>query len=280
MQAGPWRAWPLAGKIIGIIPPQRFQQLQVYMPSFRNGPVEIAYLDQGEGDPIVLVHGFSSTKEVNWVNTGWVETLIADGRRVIALDNRGHGHSTKIYDVEAYHLGFMADDVRALMDHVNVPRADVMGYSMGGRIATNLALRHPARVRSLIIGGIGMALIDGGGPAENVATALEAPSLADVTDPMGRTFRAFADQTGFDRRALAACLRGTRRRMSAEEVGGLQMPVLVAVGTDDEIAGSAAQLAALIPGAQLLDIPGRDHMKAVGDRVYKAGVLAFLGARP
>ena len=250
------------------------------MPSFRNGPVLIDYLDQGEGDPIILVHGFSSTKEVNWVNTGWVEALIADGRRVIALDNRGHGLSTKLYDIEAYHLGFMADDVRALMDHVNVPRADVMGYSMGGRIATTLAMRHPARVRSLIIGGIGMALIDGGGPAENVATALEAPSLADVTDPMGRSFRAFADQTGSDRRALAACLRGTRRRMSAEEVGGLQMPVLVAVGTDDEIAGSASGLAALIPGAQLLDIPGRDHMKAVGDRAYKAGVLAFLGKRP
>lgn len=250
------------------------------MPSFRNGPVEIAYLDQGEGDPIVLIHGFSSTKEVNWVNTGWMETLVGDGRRVIALDNRGHGSSSKLYDVEAYHLGFMADDVRALMDHVNVPRADVMGYSMGGRIATSLTLRHPDRVRSLIIGGIGMTLIDGGGPAENVATALEAPSLNDVTDPMGRTFRAFADQTGSDRRALAACLRGTRRRMNAEEVSAMRVPTLVAVGTDDEIAGSASGLAALIPGAQLLDIPGRDHMKAVGDRAYKAGVLAFLGARP
>ena len=159
------------------------------MPSFRNGPALIDYLDQGEGDPIILVHGFSSTKEVNWVNTGWVEALIADGRRVIALDNRGHGLSTKLYDIEAYHLGFMADDVRTLMDHVNVPRADVMGYSMGGRIATNLAMRHPARVRSLMIGGVCMALIDGGGPGENGATALEAPSLNDATHPTRRATR-------------------------------------------------------------------------------------------
>ena len=72
------------------------------MPSFNNGPVEIAYLDTGEGDPIVLVHGFGSNKEINWVNPGWVTTLTGDGRRVIALDNRGHGASTKLYDPADY----------------------------------------------------------------------------------------------------------------------------------------------------------------------------------
>ena len=61
------------------------------MPSFKNGEVEIAYLDEGGGEPIVLVHGFASTKEVNWVLPGWVTTLTRAGRRVIALDNRGHG---------------------------------------------------------------------------------------------------------------------------------------------------------------------------------------------
>lgn len=250
------------------------------MPSFRHGPVDIAYLDQGTGDPIVLVHGFASFKEVNWVNPGWVDFLVADGRRVIALDNRGHGESTKLYDPEQYHLGFMAGDVIALMDHLNIQRADVMGYSMGGRIAATLALRHPSRVRSLIIGGIGMALIDGGGPAENVVAALEAASLDDVKDPMGRMFRAFADQTRSDRRALAACLTGTRRRISREEIAQMAVPTLIAVGTADDIAGSGEGLAALIPGARMLPIPDRDHMKAVGDRVYKAGVKAFLAERP
>lgn len=250
------------------------------MPSFRHDSVEIAYFDEGTGDPVVLIHGFSSTKEVNWINTSWVQTLRDDGRRVIALDNRGHGQSSKLYDPEHYYLGLMAGDVIALMDHLSIPRADIMGYSMGGRIAATVALHHAARVRSLVIAGIGMALINGGGPAENVARALEAGSIDEVSDPMGRSFRAFADQTRSDRRALAACLRGTRRRISAEEMGAMTVPTLVAVGTDDDIAGDGPELAALIPGASFLPIPGRDHMKAVGDRAYKAGVLAFLTQRP
>jgi pimeloyl-ACP methyl ester carboxylesterase len=109
-----------------------------------------------------------------------------------------------------------------------------------------------------------------------VALALEADSLADVTDPVGRTFRAFADQTRSDHRALAACLRGSRRLMTREEAAGITVPVLIAVGTSDEIAGSAAALGEIIPGADVLDIPDRDHMRAVGDKVYKAGVLDFL----
>src|SRR6185312_10964609 len=100
------------------------------MPSFTNDGVELAYLDEGRGDPIVLVHGFASTKEVNWVQTGWISALTGAGRRVIALDNRGHGASSKLYEPSAYHSAAMADDVRALLDHLNLPRADVMGYSM------------------------------------------------------------------------------------------------------------------------------------------------------
>ena len=85
---------------------------------FNNDGVEIAYLDEGEGEPIVLVHGFASNKEVNWVATGWVTTLTRAGRRVIALDNRGHGVSTKLYDPAAYHSAIMADDVRELIEHL------------------------------------------------------------------------------------------------------------------------------------------------------------------
>ena len=250
------------------------------MPSFHNGSVEIAYLDEGEGDPIVLVHGFASTKNVNWVYPGWVSTLTRAGRRVIALDNRGHGESDKLYDPELYHIGTMAGDVRALMDHLGIARADLMGYSMGGRITAYLAAHDPQRLRSAVLGGIGMGLIEGGGPSENVATALEADSLDDVSDPMGRTFRAFADQTRSDRRALAACLRGSRRLMTREETASIPVPVLIAVGTTDDVAGSAHRLGEVIAGAQGLDIPNRDHMRAVGDRVYKGGVTAFLAQRP
>ena len=144
------------------------------MPSFHNGDVEIAYLDEGEGDPILLVHGFASTKNVNWVYPTWVSELRKNGRRVIALDNRGHGDSAKLYDPAAYEIGTMAGDVTALMDHLNIERADIMGYSLGSRMTALLALHHPERLRSAIFGGLGIGLIEGGGPGENVAKALEA----------------------------------------------------------------------------------------------------------
>src|ERR1700727_1533491 len=192
------------------------------MPSFHNGAVEIAYLDEGEGEPILLVHGFASTMNVNWVYPTWVSELRKNGRRVIALDNRGHGDSSKLYDAEQYHIGTMAGDVAALMDHLRIEAADIMGYSLGARMTAWLAQKEPQRLRSAIFGGLGMGLIEGGGPGETVAKALEAPSLEDVTDPVGRTFRAFADQTRSDHRALAACLRGSRRLMTRDEPGSIQ----------------------------------------------------------
>jgi len=250
------------------------------MPSFHNDAVEIAYRDEGEGAPIVLVHGFASNLQINWVNPGWVATLRQAGRRVIAIDNRGHGQSAKLYDPADYHTARMADDVRALLDHLGIGRADVMGYSMGARITAFLALKEPSRVRSCIFGGLGIHLVDGVGLPTSIAEAMEAPSLADVTDEQGRAFRAFADQTKSDRRALAACIRGSRQTVSRAEIATLAMPVLVAVGSKDVVAGAAQPLADLIPHGRVLDIPGRDHMLAVGDKVYKQGALAFLSDQP
>ena len=250
------------------------------MPQFSHDGVEIAFFDQGEGEPIVLVHGFASTKEVNWNMPGWVSTLTGAGRRVVALDNRGHGASAKLYDPAAYRSAIMAEDVRALIDHLGLPRADVMGYSMGARISAFLALAHPEQVRSVVLGGLGMGLINGVGDPERIARGLEAPSLADVADPGARQFRSFAEQTRSDLRALAACMRGSRQTLSREEVGRIAVPLLVAVGSNDTIAGTPEELAALVPNAQALVIPNRDHMLAVGDKTYKAGVLEFLNKRP
>jgi pimeloyl-ACP methyl ester carboxylesterase len=115
---------------------------------------------------------------------------------------------------------------------------------------------------------------------ESIAEALEAPSLADVSDPMGRTFRAFAEQTKSDLRALAACIRGSRQTLAREDVAAIRAPVLVAVGTEDVVAGSAHELAALLPCGRALDIPRRDHMLAVGDKAFKAAVLRFLAEQP
>jgi len=252
---------------------------QISRGVFTSDDAEIAYLDAGEGAPVVLVHGFASTKETNWLTPGWVDTLTRAGRRAVALDNRGHGESSKLYDPARYHSSIMAEDVRALMDHLGLDRADVMGYSMGARNAAFLALAHPGRVRGLILGGLGIRLVEGIGLPESIAEALEAPSITQVTDPQGYAFRAFAQQTRSDMKALAACIRGSRQTLSREEAGRIATPALVAVGTKDPIAGSAHELAALMPNAAALDIPGRDHMLAVGDKVFKAGVLAFLEER-
>jgi len=249
------------------------------MPSFKNGDVEIAYLDEGDGEPILLVHGFASNKEVNWVQPGWVSTLTRAGRRVIALDHRGHGASTKLYESAAYSIEKMGGDVIALLDHLAIRRADVLGYSMGGRITGQIASANSDRVRSAVIGGIGIRLVEQGFDSEKIAQALEAPNAAGIGDANALGFRMFALQTKSDLKALAACMRNPHRTISREAAAGIRVPVLVATGTTDTIAGSGAELAALIPGAKLLDIPDRDHMFAVGDRVFKQGVLDFLQHR-
>ena len=207
------------------------------MQRFQHDGVEIAFHDQGQGEPIVLVHGFASTADVNWVHPGWVATLSRAGRRVIALDNRGHGASTKLYHPAAYHSAGMAGDVRALLDHLGIARADVMGYSMGARITAFFAQAHPARLRRAVLGGLGIRLVDGPELPESIAEALEAASLADVRDPTGRAFRAFAEQTNSDLAALAACIRGSRQTLKREELADLRAPVLVAVGTRIRLPG-------------------------------------------
>jgi pimeloyl-ACP methyl ester carboxylesterase len=248
--------------------------------TFDSDGVRIAFLDEGAGAPILLIHGFASNMRFNWIDPGWVGLLTRNGFRVIAFDNRGHGESEKPYDESAYGAPLMAEDARRLLDHLGIQQADVMGYSMGARITAFLALAHPGRVRSAIFGGMGGNMLRPMQGTDKIAQALEAASIDDVTDAYARTFRAFADRTGSDRKALAACIRSSREPLTAEMVARLACPVLVATGTEDVVGGSAEELAAVIPGAEALPIPKRDHMLAVGDRVYKEGVLDFLRRHP
>lgn len=250
------------------------------MQHFSSEGVDIAYVDIGEGKPILLIHGFGSNYAVNWQATGWISTLTSAGRRVVAMDVRGHGQSAKLYSVADYSPALMADDAANLIHHAGIGPTDVMGYSMGGRIAAMLAVRHPELVGSLVIGGMGINVIEGIGGEEAIATALEAPSLDDITTDVGRAYRKFAEQTRSDRTALARCIFGQRQRLTEEEVRTIRAPTLIAVGTKDDVAGSPHRLAALIPGAEVLEIEGRDHMLATGDRRFKAGVLDFLARHP
>lgn len=249
------------------------------MQSFNSDGVEIAYVDEGEGDPILLIHGFASNVAANWRDSHWLQTLTSASRRTVAYDNRGHGRSEKLYDPSRYGAPMMAEDARRLLDRLAITRADIMGYSMGARIAVFLLLAHPERVRSLILAGTGINLVRGMVGTGPLARALEAPSIEDVSNDTARSFRAFAERAGSDLQALAACLRGPREKITAEDLAKIDVPTVIATGSKDVIAGSGKALQDLIPNAQLLDIEGRDHMSAVGDPGFKQGVLDFLTGR-
>ena len=250
------------------------------MHTFKSDGVEIAFIDEGEGDPVLLIHGFASNVATNWVGPGWVNALTDAGFRVIAYDNRGHGRSAKLYDIRDYGAPLMAEDARRLLDHLGIARADVMGYSMGVRISAFLAISHPERVKSLVFAGLGINMVRGVAGTGPVARALEAESIDDVTNATARTFRAFAEQTKSDLKALAACIRSARAPITAEALGRLTCPVLVVVGEVDVIGGDPTALAALMPNARAFTVPGRDHMRTVGDKAYRQAVLEFLKTRP
>jgi pimeloyl-ACP methyl ester carboxylesterase len=246
------------------------------MPIFSSDGIELAYDVVGAGRPVLLIHGFASNVEINWVSTGWVETLVSAGYRVVAYDNRGHGRSQKLYDPSLYFAHEMAADAARLLDHLELERVPVIGYSMGARIAAFLALRAPQRVSAAVFGGMGLNLVTGLADSEAIISALTAESLAEVTDKSGRQFRIFAEHSGADRAALAACMIHSREPMQEADVARIAAPVLVAVGEADVMAGSATALARLLPGGEAFTIPRRDHMRATGDPAFKAAALAFL----
>lgn len=250
------------------------------MQFFSNDGFDLAFIDEGGGEPVLLIHGFASSYRVNWVTPGWIRTLTEAGYRAIAFDNRGHGSSTKSYDPEVYRPARMADDAAALLDHLGIPRAHVMGYSMGARVAAFLALDHPERVATVIFGGLGEGMIEGVGDWDPIAEALLAEDAAAVEGRRARMFRTFADQTKSDRRALAACIETSRELVSPQQAAEIRQPALVAVGTADDIAGSPEGLARYMPRAEVFAIEGRDHMLSVGDRTFKKRALEFLRAHP
>jgi pimeloyl-ACP methyl ester carboxylesterase len=246
------------------------------MAVFDSDGVKIHYEVFGDGPSIMLVHGFASSLQDNWVLTGWVKRLESAGRRVVALDCRGHGESDKPHDPEAYAGGMMAGDVVRLMDHLGIDRADLMGYSMGGGIALDLLMRHPQRLGRVVLGGVGGATRR---PADSsaIADALAADDPSAVSSAVARGFREFAQQRGNDLKALAACIRRGRSRPDPEALAGIKVPVLVVVGEKDDLVGRADTLADAIPGARLVTVPDRDHLTVVPDGRYKEAVFSFLG---
>jgi pimeloyl-ACP methyl ester carboxylesterase len=241
--------------------------------------VDIVFDDLGEGPPVLLHHGFAADARVNWHQPGVSSAIVESGRRVIALDARGHGRSGKPHDPAAYAGTAMVDDARALLDHLDVERVDAIGYSMGGLVTASLLTCEP-RLRCGVLGGVGSRLLlprpggnDLAAPWATIADGLEAEDPATVSDPSARAFRAFADSTGADRLALAAIQRS--RRAAPADLSSVAVPVLVIAGDKDNLVGNPGRLAAAIPGARHVTVSG-DHLSAVADPRFTAELVAFL----
>jgi pimeloyl-ACP methyl ester carboxylesterase len=248
------------------------------MAAFSSGSVSIAYDDIGprEGRPVMLVHGFTSNRKENWQRLGWYGAFERKRIRCIALDCRGHGESSKPHDPAAYARDAMAADIVALLDHLGVERADLLGYSMGAQLSLAAALAVPKRFPLLILGGIGGKLFDPRPPGHPMAEAMEASNPETITDPMLRSFRRFADDQGEDRLALAALNRAGNAQFIKAEIAQLSVETLIVAGARDDLAGDPKELALLIPGAKAVALPGCDHFSAIPHALFKASVFDFL----
>ena len=235
---------------------------------------QIAYTVFGAGPDALLLHGFASDHTGNWVRPGIVDALVARGRRVIAYDARGHGQSDRPHEVDAYEHNAMARDAQALLDRLAITRVDIVGYSMGAIVASRL-VPHEPRARALVLGGIGGRLSHGRSPAARTRTAqaLQARVARQGERPLDKAFRRFAQRSNNDLEALAAVQRATAAGTPGD-LGAIRVPTLVVAGEDDRLAGSPQELAALIPGAQPLVIPG-NHLTAVA-RPLAAAIVEFL----
>jgi pimeloyl-ACP methyl ester carboxylesterase len=252
------------------------------MASFTNDGVQIAYDDitpsGGSERTIVLIHGFASNRNEGWRRTGWYGAFERRRMRVIALDQRGHGESRKLYDPDAYAREHLAGDVLALMDHLGVQRADVFGYSMGTRTALAVAIAAPERVSNLILGGVGGKLLEAS-PAvagEPMAEAMLADDPETITQPMLKSFRQFADEQGEDRKALAAITRVKNPPLDRAAMGALPLPGLGVAGQGDVGAGEPEALAHIFPLGHGVTVPGADHFSAIPHALTKAAVFDFL----
>jgi len=253
------------------------------MGSFISQGFKIAFDDEGEGDPIILLHGFAADKGSNWRLTGWYRVLQDAGFRVIAPDSRGHGRSDKPSDQAAYKPAGIAGDVIRLMDHLQLEKAELFGYSMGGRNAAWLLTEHQERIDSAVIAGVGLNLLAADDARKWAARGYKLTADNAKTDslaipamtPLYRGVSKLGGRAG----ALSACLLGSFPSLPAAAFKEVRVPVLVIAGARDTVAGSPVPLAASIAGAKAVTVPGKTHLSVITDGFFKGAVLGFLGQR-
>ena len=237
--------------------------------------VELVWHEMGEGRALVLLHGYFSNAQTNWIKYGHAATLAEAGFRVIMPDLRAHGDSAKPHDPDSYPKDVLADDGFALIAHLGLTDFDLGGYSLGGRTVARMLVRG-AKPRRAIISGMGLTgLTD---------TAARVDHFAKVFAGLGHhkqgsnewMAEAFLKTTGGDAVALEQLLY-TSVDTSAQDLAALIMPVGVICGADDNDNGSSAALADLIPNGTLITVPG-NHMSAVAKPDLGDAVREFLVA--
>ena len=260
------------------------------MPYIDNEGIKIYYEIEGDGPPVILIHGFASNLEGNWKQTNWVEVL-KDKYRLILIDCRGHGKSDKPHDESNYGQK-MTDDVVKLMDHLSIQKANFLGYSMGAYMTFRLLLRKPHLFISAILGGFALNLMQDENERSNYREstirrieAFKADSVNEVKDPMAHAFRQYAELRGNDLKALAAEMAGGLQERSEsmeslsqikEALKTIKTPVMTVVASNDFIPGDKSLIAQIVPDACHFQIQGKDHLTVVPDPKFKMVVKAFL----
>lgn len=274
--------------------PARGQQLAADQFFDSNG-VRIRYVEAGRGDPVVLVHGFSSTADANWRTTGVFDALARDFR-VIAFDCRGHGQSGKPHDPASYGLA-MVEDITRLLDHLKIARAHIVGYSMGGAITGAFVAKHPDRVLSAVFGGsaprtgwteqnerdaneLAESLEQGKGMLPLILRLLPTDEPKPADDVLAqRSMNALGKN---DPLALAAVTRANKQQVvTVADVHALKMPMLAVIGSADPIKAGVDAFAKQKPELKVVVIEGATHggvRGAPGRPEFAAAVHDFLAA--
>lgn len=247
--------------------------------TFNNAGLTLSYLDNQQASnlpPIILLHGFTASAELNWLHSEWIAALTAARRRVIALDARGHGDSDKPHDSQYYPAHIMMADSVALLDQLGFEQADYAGFSMGARMSAFVAMRHPSRVRRLLIGGLGMGLKTGIGNPEPIAKALLADNPNDIKNRDARRFRLFAEKSGNDLQAMACCILSSREPVTDTGLAQITAETLVLVGEYDSTGGDPHALQPLITNCQAISIPDCTHFNALTNAQFRETGVRFL----
>lgn len=256
--------------------------------TFVSNGVKIAFYDQGRGEPVVVLHGFAADAEFM---KGLSDSLLEAGYRVITIDQRGHGQSGKPHEPNAYGEE-MADDVVRLLEHLKLPKAHVVGYSMGGCIANNLRDRHPDRLCTVTIAGAGMSVTDWGMPGvtpQKLATSLRnEEGIKLLLRALGATDPDFDSEAkiedfnesfmyGKDPLALAALLDAQPGlQVPMERLKANSVPTLVVVGDSDGNIKGAKQLAAVMKQTKLVVIKKTSHIQMLQRPKFVGAVVQFL----